>query len=119
MNESQRKFLTGYIGECWHTLTAFLDNGIIECSCGARMSRGPDEATFHVEQENNRTFTTWADLGAVKEAIERKGEWKAFIEWIPEHWWRQQEEEGRAEWSAWLINPSRLPELVCQWKGVA
>jgi hypothetical protein len=81
MNDDQRKrLITLYIGECWH-------DGYWYCGyCGEETS--PARVTYtekcdtcgqYVAWVNNRTFATWDDLGAVKEKLVEKGDWRDFI----------------------------------------
>ena len=63
MNDDQRKRLTLYLGECWHEEAE--DGECYKCISYA----GP----FHSLPEQ-RTFTTYEDLGSLKEALERNGE---------------------------------------------
>lgn len=62
MNDDRRKMLTEYIGECWIEIVAspYRSDGIAE--------------------NKNRTFTTWADLGAVYSKMVEMvdGTWEAF-----------------------------------------
>ena len=61
MNDDRRKMLTEYIGECW-----------IEIVASPHRSDG-------IAENKNRTFTTWAELGAVKDKLVERKEWTAFI----------------------------------------
>lgn len=82
LNEPTRRLLTEKVlGECWHTLVNYLDSGVVICSCGQRF-RCPDEGTFHVEQENDRTFTTPQDAQDVKDALVRAGKWDKFYAFV-------------------------------------
>jgi hypothetical protein len=72
MTDESRRILTEYLGECWHEPCGPYTPGIM-CSCGKRSYNAK-------HAENNRTFTTWDDLGAVKEKLaEKKGDWWRFI----------------------------------------
>ena len=69
MTDEQRKALTGFLGECWHRpdygsqmINPHLYIGV-PCACG--------RVSFNAKHEKkaNRTFTTWQDLGDLKEKI--------------------------------------------------
>lgn len=73
MTDNDRKALTLFLGECWHEEIDSVEHpiyGILhKCSCGAVEC---EKSSLH------RTFTTWDDLGQVKEALVKKGLWLRF-----------------------------------------
>lgn len=126
MNESQRKWLTLYIGECWHEWYGgpmfggtIPDDWPISDECKKCHTPRHFYAGHFGEMNRytgHRTFTTWADLGAVKEAIEQKGEWASFQTFASGEYLK--DDSGQFFFTLWLFNPSRFCELVCAWKGV-
>ena len=110
LTENQKRLLTEFLGECWHEYIKQpplekweIDQGYIQtalCSCGS-----------HSCLKSNRTFTTYQDLGDVKDKLVEKGLWRKF-------WWFSFEKESKArklasgevfsfsEWDAWLFRPT-------------
>jgi hypothetical protein len=96
LTDAQKRMLQeDVLGEPWHTVYD---------------SWGNPSAT------PNRTFTSdWNDLRDLKTKLVEKGWWAKFIGWIPEHWWRQMEEEGTAEFINWIFTMPHFAELVAEW----
>lgn len=63
MKDEDAKYLTERMGECWHEIFW----GVCP-KCGLCRS--------------NRTFTTWADFGAVWEWAKEQDWWPLFIQWF-------------------------------------
>lgn len=72
----------------------------------------------------NRTFLTWADLGAIKEAIEKAGKWDSFSFYAWHKWWNPDDldddpessvKEMRLDFTPWLFNPVRFCQLAAEW----
>ena len=75
MNDEIRKLLTKFLGECWHNTEVF-DSDFDKCNkCEGFFSA-------HRESNGQRTFTTWQDLGALKDKLVEKGEEGDFIRWV-------------------------------------
>lgn len=96
MTETQSKFLTEYLGECWK---GDIVDGICE-RCGTVFS-------------TNRTFTTAQDKQDLLEAVIEKGEWDDWLDYL----W---DKTPVRSFSQWLIqlSPLETAELICKWKGV-
>ncbi len=100
MNDDRRKRLTGYLGDCWQTI---------------ENSWGQDYPC------NNRTFTTWPDLGALVERIAEKGDALDFFKFaIPLHHKEKRKSiktnaELLIDLILWFLNPTRFCELVDKW----
>ena len=96
MTESQRSFLTGYLGEQWK---GDIVDAICE-RCGT---------VFSV----NRTFTEPKDKQDLLEKVIAKGEWDSFLDYL----W---DKVKVSHLSSWLIqlSPEETAELICKWKGV-
>ena len=90
MTETQRKWLTEYLGEKWLELTPTYD-----------------------EFRRNRTFTSWQDKQDLLEKVIENGEWDGFLD----HLW---DRVDGGHFTAWLIklSPEKTAELICRWKGV-
>ena len=66
MTDEQRKALTEYLGECWHTYDVSCPEDSDPCLiCGSR--------------KENRDFDNDADMMALYRAIYEKGKWSKFI----------------------------------------
>ena len=107
MTETQRKFLTEYLGECWHSQETYYD-------C--------DKA----EIVQRRTFTELKDKQDLLEAVIEKFEWNSvtydspvlsgkfigFREFATKYY--------EIDFTLWLIqlSPEATAELICKWKGV-
>lgn len=66
----QRKRLTEYLGECWHTFRS------------SNYLSFPDrclDCDAYITSSSRRTFTTDADMMALYRAIYKKGKWSKFI----------------------------------------
>ncbi len=111
MTDDQRRMLTGYIGEKWGE--EYYD---------------PENRIYR--SDYNRTFATWSDLGAVKEAIVKKGEWIAFHCFCRQMWLDKTASfridlipDSYSEYTLWLFRPTdeagepHFACLVCEWKG--
>ena len=96
MTETQSKFLTEYLGECWK---GDIVDGICE-RCGTVFS-------------TNRTFTTAQDKQDLLEAVIEKGEWDDWLDYL----W---DKTPVRSFSQWLIqlSPLETAKLICKWKGV-
>lgn len=97
MNDERRRLLTEYIGECWIEIVAspYRSDGIAE--------------------NKNRTFTTWADLWAVRKALERHDDVSDFLDltfWKHAELPRGTKNEGGYVW--WLFTPARFCELAAE-----
>jgi uncharacterized OB-fold protein len=98
MTETQRKFLTEYLGECWK---GDIIDGICE-RCGTIFS-------------TNRSFTAAQDKQDLLKAVIEKGEWIEFeiqaMFLCP---------FKMTDYTQWLIqlSPIETAELICRWKGV-
>jgi len=106
MTDEQKKALTLFLDRTWHT---YKGNGEIECSCGYipwydNKLAGADalELTAHFKRNNNCTFTTWQDLGDVKEKLVEKGMWDRF-EWFAYESFKPQWKVS--DFIAWLFRP--------------
>lgn len=97
MTETQSKFLTEYLGECWK---GDIVDGICE-RCGTVFS-------------TNRTFTTEQDKQDLLEAVIKKEQsiYHVFSSWLSD--------AGMDDFVVWLIklSPEATAELICKWKGV-
>lgn len=105
MTDEDRKFLTEQMQECWHLLYSGDEMAVVPCcsKCGRRWSR-----------IKNRTFDNWSDFGAV-------WEWARKQRWLWEfHLWAvfnrlPEDLKGGIEAIAYLIDPIRFPQLICDW----
>ena len=105
MTETQRRFLTEYLWECWHEYDKS-SNLYNRCTCGAICGNLAE----HIK-ESTRTFATAQDKQDLLEKIDKKHEWKGFISHCVEN------EEFSYKWLI-LLCPLATAELICKWKGV-
>ena len=98
MTETQSKFLTEYLGECWK---GDIVDGICE-RCGTVFS-------------TNRTFTTAQDKQDLLMRIIKNDEWNKFCYYLADII-----ETFGSSFSEWLIqlSPEETAELICRWKEV-
>ena len=103
MTETQRKFLTEYLGECW------IDHNNPDQLIYARQVY-IDKSTLR-----NRTFTTAQDKQDLLMKVIEKGEWSKF------EYYAMLSCPGKfLDYVIWLIplSPLKTAELICKWKGV-
>jgi hypothetical protein len=118
MIESDRKLLTEFLGESDHTQTSKENNCLkikrkdrATCSCGycCKTDSGLKQHIIKF----TRTFTTWSDLGAVKDKLVEVGKWEEFCKYA----FDQTDETGGlcyvievelydAVFLAWLFRPT-------------
>ena len=119
LSDEQKKMLTEEIlGECWHRP----DYGSqminpkfyvgVPCACG--------KVSYNVkhEKKSNRTFTSWQDLGDLKEKIVEMWEWRTFYRWAYDYAGSNLLNKGYTyedDFCNWLMNPERFCELVAKW----
>ena len=120
MTDTQRKWLTEYLGECWK---GDIIDGICE-RCGTIFS-------------TNRTFTTAQDKQDLLMKVIEKGEWAVFTYYVGktthidfdrieltienfENDFLKYNINTITAYSSWLIrlSPEATAELICKWKGV-
>ena len=96
MTETQRKFLTEYLGECWK-------GDIIDGICG--------NLAEHIK-EQNRTFTTAQDKQDLLEAVIKHGEFNDFL-------YSEFRKTLYVVSDIIQLSPEATAELICKWKGVS
>ena len=118
MTENQRKFLTEYLGECWHEVCrcekcgyANVENSPRFCFCVPPVKTTPRVNCMRV----NRTFTDLKDKQDLLEKVIEKGEWMEFFYYL---WATLSVETFGSSFFAWLIQlpPIETAELVYKWK---
>jgi hypothetical protein len=139
MTETQRRFLTEYLGECWHEMKVVDYNGTVryqtmECyKCGCICN--VDLPSYHRAMQ--RTFTTIQDKQDLLEAIIRKNEWYSVVWDMNGELMESQSGEfagfknyaksflfalsdSNESFTIKLIqlSPLETAELICKWKGV-
>jgi uncharacterized protein YprB with RNaseH-like and TPR domain len=106
MTETQRKFLTEYLGECWHDYQTGIPPEIFLEQC---TKCGQIKTDFDL----NRTFTTIQDKQDLLEAVIKKESiYHVFSSWSLD--------TGMDDFVVWLIklSPEVIAEIICKWKGV-
>jgi uncharacterized protein YprB with RNaseH-like and TPR domain len=107
MTETQRKWLTEYLGECWHEWITGIPPEIFLEQCA---KCGQVKTDFDL----NRTFTTIQDKHDLLEAVIKKEQsiYHVFSSWSLD--------TGMDDFVVWLIklSPLETAELICRWKGI-
>lgn len=118
MTDEHRKMLTEMLGECWHEGN---DNESVTDGSITIYLRCVKCSKSYVP---NRTFTTWDDLGALKDKIVEMGKWGEFNEFVIVKFWSQfgpndfapiRRADLNPPLSNWFINPTCFSELVAAW----
>lgn len=104
MTDDDRKRIAEYLGECWNP---FPTGSNTICS------------------QSNRTFTTWPDLGAVKEKLVERGKFRQFLTYAETRFDANAQSvrldypmygiDDAVNFMAWLFTPSRFCSLVAEW----
>ncbi|MFA5151765.1 MAG: hypothetical protein WC554_04305 [Clostridia bacterium] len=110
MTDTDRKWLTKLIGECWHPSWTH-EEGISICDrCNLKMKPLDIQAG-----KSRRTFTTWVDFGVLWEAMDKKGLLTKFLEEHGDCWLG--EGVGNCCWDTrQVIDPIRFPLLILQFR---
>ena len=112
MIEEDKKLLTKYLGERWHailnTVQSIEYGTLCKCSCGA----------INCEKDAmHRTFTTWQDLGDLKEKLVEKDIFDSFGRLAINRWAEKlNNKETSSNYVEWLLNPARFCQLVADWR---
>ena len=101
MTESDRKLLTEWLGEEWHEWEWFDATSI-----------GSEESDYQCKKckkwqsdiGDNRTFTTWADFGAVWERLVKSEQEVVFLNYVHNSNWKNR--------YFFLINPNNFTWLL-------
>ena len=121
MNDTRRRMLTEYLGECWHEIT---DKGPYQSTCS---KCGITFGAIHSSDWNptgfNRTFTTAQDMVDLAKKMGEKGNFNDFIVWLGYQYPYESDSKsgvwtiaGNASFIAWLItDPARTCELIAEW----
>jgi hypothetical protein len=121
MNDTRRKMLTEYLGECWHEIT---DKGPYQSTCS---KCGITFGAIHSSDWNptgfNRTFTTAHDMVDLVKKMEELDGWYYFVEeyalplFIKDDSLEFNSSGSQLSWfTFWLItDPARTCELIAEW----
>jgi hypothetical protein len=100
MNERD-KFLTEYLGECWHEIYRPLDLSKPLCKkCGTQL---------YLDLRDNNNFSTWEGFGKLWEWCQKQ-EW-----WIPRDIWAgytAYKDHGRYKIGDAFIHPDRFADVI-------
>ena len=102
LSEESRKRMTEFLGECWHE--RLHDPKYMYDFCG-KCGRPWHEGTIKF-----RTFTTWQDLGDLKEKLVEKGLWDDFENFALSK--KNEKFVSMVSLSNYLINPAIFIPLV-------
>jgi hypothetical protein len=117
MNESDKKRLTEWLGECWHIKGDKVSEQVYVCSNCAR---------YFNRKSANRTFTEDADFFACFEKLVEKGEWEKFGWFAVQTWQKEDRVDGVSHtehgYNQWLLSRTesgryRLCVLVAEWRA--
>jgi hypothetical protein len=95
MKDEDKKLLTEFLGECWH-----------------------DEKSSGWGIGMNRPFTTWQDLGDLKEKLTQNMEFfgmGSFLDWVDDKFYSSFDGLGDDNFIDWLLNPKRFCQLVADY----
>lgn len=110
MNEEDKKLLTEYLDECWHG--KFIRNYGHDCEVDT-MCEHCWKAPHELKYPKNRTFTTWQDLGGLKDKLVATGNWDHFERYV---WCVYYESDVSIpkglSLENWLFNPTRFCQLA-------
>jgi hypothetical protein len=96
MTDEQKKLLTEYLGECWHSSSLIIHNDTSgQCKkCGTML---------YIIGGANRTFTTRNDLMDLYQKAYEDGKWDEFFWFSASHCKPKREGLGCSETTAWLF----------------
>ena len=113
-----QEFLTEKVlKECWHEWVHITPEGRDEYY-DYNICKKCKEMWSGLNYKNNRTFTTWQDMGDLKKKIVEMGEWRIFYRWAYDYAGSNLLNEGYTyedDFCNWLMNPERFCELVAKW----
>lgn len=109
MNNTRRRMLTEYLGECWHEIT---DKGPYQSTCS---KCGMIFGAIHLSNWDptgfNRTFTTAQDMVDLVRKMVTDGSWLGCYRFLCVKWL------NRESVMAYLItDPARTCELIAEWE---
>lgn len=115
LTEEQRKLLTEWLGESYHSYVFSREfamgfpHDVSKCSCGLT-----GYSVREICTKANRTFTTWQDLGDLKEKLVEKGLDMEFGSYSYDVYFHDINYSGE-DW-AWYLDPIRFCHLVAEFK---
>ncbi|MDD5170907.1 MAG: hypothetical protein PHN75_18975 [Syntrophales bacterium] len=122
MNDSRRKMLTEYLGECWHEISSYpiIHNNGIKCVICKKYAKHDPSTRYGIVR---RTFTTAQDMVDLAKKMGEKGNFNDFIVWLGLQYRYESDSKsgvwtiaGNASFIAWLItDPARTCELIAEW----
>ena len=113
MTDEDKKLLTEFLGECWH--------GEVDghtCSCDMKFYY-KKQLLDHIQNDNKnrqRSFTTWQDMGDLKEKLVEKGRYEGeygFARFAHDKWYTQFHTIFKS-YDGWLLNPAVFIPLVAE-----
>ena len=118
MNDTRRRMLTEYLGECWHEISSYpiIHNNGIKCVICKKYAKHDPSTRYGIVR---RTFTTSQDMVDLVRKMAKTADWSDFCEWsaFEENYGAQSMANEFDEWAAWLItDPARTCELIAEWK---
>ena len=116
LSDKDKGLLTEFLGECWHEWERTADNHVshhVCVKCGLSLS---------VRKEflpKLRSFTTWQDLGDLRNKLVEKGMWWKFHAVMRHEFCKDfiavcSRDEMEAEYNNWLLSPSIFIPLVVE-----
>jgi hypothetical protein len=105
LSEDDKKLLTEFLGECWHK---FQSDGM---GSGYSCQKCKIHRTWTDKQD--RPFTTWPDLGDLKEKLVKDNTWEEFDDFsYKEFMFRKGKRPYR--YNSWLLSPAVFIPLVVE-----
>lgn len=118
MNDTRRKMLTEYLGECWHEISSYpiIHNNGIKCVICKKYAKHDPSTRYGIVR---RTFTTAQDMVDLVKKLEEKHDWHASLTSIyyGDKWeFSTIYLNDLSGFTVWLITePARTCELIAEW----
>ena len=115
MNDEDKKLLTEFLGECWHELRLITPElaRCSKCTVVIDVDISSPQKWVMCNGEYNRSFTTWQDMGDLKEKLVGKGMWTNFYLYAKTKCWID-EYFCESNVVAWFLNPAVFIPLVVE-----
>ena len=122
MNDTRRRMLTEYLGECWHEISSYpiIHNNGIKCVICKKYAKHDPSTRYGIIR---RTFTTSQDMVDLGKRMMVNGDWNPFYCDTFNDWYARNREsvknteDADAKFVAWLLftDPARTCKLIAEW----
>jgi hypothetical protein len=120
LSDDDKKLLTEFLGECWHEWEVAYPNGVKDTKMyGHRCVLCKQYWPIKIENGPiiSRTFTTWQDLGDLRDKLKATQRWPEFVLYVAKAHDRPEVKKNKTAgfyFVAWLINPAVFIPLVAE-----